>query len=90
MAKYDFLPQHWLNIRTGNPIESAFGTIRHRTMQAKDCLCRDNMLQMMFKPGQCGVKKWRRLCSFDYLAKVVTGIELKDGVEVTEINQAGA
>mgnify|MGYP001825932179 CR=1 FL=1 len=45
---------------------------------------------MMFKLGQCAEKKWRRLCGFDYLAKVVTGIQFKDGVEATEVNQVAA
>ena len=48
------------------------------------------MLHMMFKLGLCAEKKWRRLCGFDYLAKVVTGIKFKDGVEVTEVDQAAA
>ena len=53
-------------------------------------LSRDGMLHMMFKLGQCAEKKWRRLRGFDYLAKVVTGIKFKDGVEVTTDNQAAA
>jgi len=90
MAFYDFPAQHWQSIRTSNPIESTFGTIRHRTKRSKGCLSRDGMLHMMFKLGQCAEKKWRRLRGFDYLAKVVTGIEFKDGVEVTTDNQAAA
>ncbi len=53
MAFYDFPAQHWQSIRTSNPIESTFGTIRHRTKRAKGCLTRDGMLHMMFKLGQC-------------------------------------
>jgi hypothetical protein len=45
---------------------------------------------MMFKLGLCAEKKWRRLRGFDYLAKVVTGIKFKDGVEVTEVDQVAA
>ena len=90
MAFYDFPAQHWQSIRTSNPIESTFGTIRHRTKRSKGCLSRDGMLHMMFKLGQCAEKKWRRLRGFDYLAKVVTGIKFKDGVEVTTDNQAAA
>jgi transposase-like protein len=83
MAFYDFPAQHWQSIRTSNPIESTFGTIRHRTKRSKGCLSRDGMLHMMFKLGLCAEKKWRRLRGFDYLAKVVTGIKFNDGVEVT-------
>ncbi len=90
MAFYDFPAQHWQSIRTSNPIESTFGTIRHRTKRSKGCLSRDGMLHMMFKLGQCAEKKWRRLRGFDYLAKVVTGIKFKDGVEVTTVDQAAA
>lgn len=90
MAFYDFPAQHWQSIRTSNPIESTFGTIRHRTKRSKGCLSRDGMLHMMFKLGQCAQKKWRRLRGFDYLAKVITGVKFKDGIEVTEVDQAAA
>ena len=90
LAFYDFPAQHWLSIRTSNPIESTFGTIRHRTKRSKGCLTRDGMLHMMFKLGQCAQKKWNRLRGFDYLSKVVTGIKFKDGVEVNAVDQAAA
>jgi transposase-like protein len=90
MAFDNFPAQHWQSIRTSNPIESTFGTIRHRTKRSKGCLSRDGMLHMMFKLGQCAEKKWRRLRGFDYLAKVVIGIKFKDGVEVTDVDQAAA
>ena len=90
MAFYDFPARHWQSIRTSNPIESTFGTIRHRTKRSKGCLSRDGMLHMMFKLGQCAEKRWRRLRGFDYLAKVITGIKFKDGIEVTEVDQATA
>jgi len=85
-----FPAQHWQSIRTSNPIESTFGTIRHRTKRSKGCLSRDGMLHMMFKLGQCAERKWRRLRGFDYLAKVVIGIKFKDGIEVTALDQAAA
>jgi transposase-like protein len=53
IAFFDFPAQHWQNIRTSNPIEPAFATIRHRTKRSKGCLSRDGMLHMMFKLGQC-------------------------------------
>ena len=52
---------HWPSLRTTNPIESTFGTLRHRTARTKGCLTRDGMLHMMFKLGQCAEKMWRRL-----------------------------
>jgi putative transposase len=90
MAFYDFPAQHWQSIRTSNPIESTFGTIRHRTKRSKGCLTRDGMLHMMFKLGQCAQKNWRRQRGFNYLAKVITGVKFRDGIEVTESNQAAA
>ena len=75
---------------TTNPIESTFATIRHRTKRSKGCLSRDGMLHMMFKLGQCAERQWRRLRGFDYLAKVITGVKFKDGIEVTAIDQAAA
>lgn len=90
LAFYDFPAQHWQSIRTSNTIESTFGTIRHRTKRSKGCLTRDGMLHMMFKLGQCAEKKWIRLRGFDYLAKVITGVKFKDGIEVKAVDQAAA
>ena len=68
LAFYDFPAQHWQSIRTSNPIESTFGTIRHRTKRSKGCLTRTGMLHMMFKLGQCAQTEWRRLRGFDYVS----------------------
>lgn len=90
MAFYDFPAQHWQSLRTTNPVESTFGTIRHRTKRSKGCLTRDGMLHMMYKLAMCAQKNWRRQRGFDYLAKVITGVKFKDGLEVTESDQAVA
>ncbi len=87
MAFYDFPAQHWQSLRTTNPIESTFGTIRHRTKRSKGCLSRDGMLQMIFKLGECAEKNWRKQRGFNYLAKVVQGIKFKDGEEVIATDQ---
>ncbi len=87
---YDFPAEHWQSIRTTNPIESTFGTIRHRTKRSKGCLSRSGMLHMMFKLGMCAQKNWKRLRGVNYLAKVITGVKFKDGVEVTQADQAAA
>ena len=81
MTFYSFPAQHWQSLRTTNPIESTFATIRHRTKRSKGCLSRDGMLSMMFKLSQCAEKRWRRLRGFDYLAKVIQGVPFKDGIE---------
>jgi transposase-like protein len=90
MAFYDFPAHHWQSIRTSNPIESTFGTIRHRTKRSKGCLSRDGMLHMMFKLAECAEKKWRRLRGFHDLPKVVQGIQFKDGIEAKNIDQKAA
>jgi len=90
LAFYDFPAMHWQSIRTSNPIESTFGTIRHRTKRAKGCLNRDGMLHMMFKLSQCAEQKWIKLRGFDYLAKVIEGVKFKDGIEVISNNQIAA
>ncbi|MCA9473346.1 MAG: IS256 family transposase, partial [Nitrospira sp.] len=66
-----------------NPIESTFGTIRHRTKQTNGCLTRDGMLHMMFKLGQCAERTWRRLCGFQQLPQVIEGSQFTDGMEQT-------
>ncbi len=78
---YAFPAAHWPSLRTTNPIESTFGTIRHRTARTKGCLTRDGLLHMMFKLGQCAEKTWRRMRGVKELPKVVAGISFIDGIE---------
>jgi transposase-like protein len=80
---FEFPAHHWQSLRTTNPIESTFGTIRHRTTRTKGCLTRDGMLHMMFKLGQCAEKTWRRLRGFRHLAQVIEGVQFHDGIEAT-------
>ena len=87
---FNFPAKHWQSIRTTNPIESTFATIRHRTRRSRGCLTRDGMLHMMFKLGQCAEKRWRRLRGFHDLAKVITGVKFNDGIEVSDVDQAAA
>ena len=61
-----------------------------RTKHSKGCLSRNGMLHMMFKLGQCAEQNWRKLRGFDYLAKVITGVTFKDGIETTETGQIAA
>ena len=87
---YDFPAAHWKSIRTTNPIESMFATIRHRTKRSKGCLSSTTMLHMMFKLGQCAQKRWHRIRGFDHLAKVIEGVKFKDGIEVEKADQVAA
>jgi len=90
LAFYTFPAAHWQSLRTTNPIESTFGTIRHRTTRTKGCLTRDGLLHMMFKLGQCAEKKWRRLRGFKQLPKVIEGIQFSDGIEETTRDSVAA
>lgn len=90
LAFYEFPAEHWIHIRTSNPIESTFATIRHRTERTKGCLTRDGMLSMIFKLGMSAEKNWRRLRGFQWLAKVVDGVKFRDGIEVQQrVRKAG-
>ena len=87
LAFYDFPARHWVSLRTTNPIESTFGTIRHRTKRSKACLSRNGMLHVSFKLAQFAEKSWRGLGGFGHLAKVITGGKFKYGEEVTRVDQ---
>ena len=90
MTFYDFPAVHWQHLRTTNPIESTFATIRHRTTPTKGCMTRDSLLHMMFKLGQCAEKNWRKLRGFAYLAKIVEGVKFINGEEIEQSDQVAA
>lgn len=87
---YAFPAEQWPSLRTTNPIESTFGTIRHRTIRTKGCLTRDGLLHMMFKLGQCAEKTWRRVRGFKQLPKVIEGIQFIDGMDPNTMNSVAA
>lgn len=84
LAFYDFPAEHWVHLRTTNPIESAFATIRHRSDRAKGCVTRATMLAMMFKLALAAEQSFRKLKGFAHLAKVIAGVRFVDGVEKIE------
>src|ERR1700726_331443 len=81
---YDFPAQHWPHLRTTNPIESTFATVRLRTHRTKGCGSRIATLTMVFKLGLEAQKHWRRLNGSELLAKVVTGVQFIDGEELEQ------
>jgi putative transposase len=85
LAFYDFPAEHWQHLRTTNPIESAFATVRHRTIRAKGCLSNKTALAMIFKLAQAAEKSWRRLKGHAQLPKVVLGVKFTDGIEVVSL-----
>lgn len=81
---YDFPAAHWQHIRTTNPIESTFATVRHRTRQTKGCGSRLATLTMVFKLATSAEKHWRKLKGYELIEKIIQGIRFKDGEEVRE------
>jgi putative transposase len=82
LAFYEFPAEHWKHLRTSNPIESTFATVRHRTIRSKGCLSNATALAMVFKLVEAASKSWRRLDGHNQLPKVVQGAKFKDGLEV--------
>ena len=81
---YDFPAEHWKHLRTTNPIESTFATVRLRTARTKGCLSRKTALMMVFKLCQSASKKWRRLDGSQRLAEIIQGVTFKDGEKLTD------
>ena len=83
-AFYDFPAEHWKHLRTTNPIESTFATVRHRTVRSRGCLSNKTALAMIFKLTQAAEKSWHRLRGHDQLPKVILGVKFNDGIEVVD------
>ena len=79
---YDFPAEHWDHLRTSNPIESVFATVRHRTVRTKGALSQDTARLIMFKLVTAAAKTWHRLKGENQLPKVVQGVTFRNGVEV--------
>jgi putative transposase len=78
---YDFPAEHWVHLRTTNPIESTFATVRLRTARTKGCGSRMACLTMVFKLAQCAEKHWRRLNGAALLPEVIQGVTFIDGLK---------
>ena len=84
LAFYDFPAEHWDHVRTTNPIESVFATVRHRTVRTKGALSQETAKLMVFKLITAASKTWRRLQGENQLPKVIQGVTFRNGIEVTE------
>lgn len=84
LAFYDFPAPHWQHIRTSNPIESTFATVRLRTAKTRGCVSRQSILSLVYKLGVSAEKRWRRLRGFKHLADVAQGVKFIDGVRANE------
>jgi transposase-like protein len=78
---YDFPAEHWIHLRTTNPIESTFATVRLRTVRTKGSGSRTACLTMVFKLAQEAEKHWRRLNGQALIPEVIRGVKFVDGVK---------
>ena len=90
LAFHDFPAEHWKHVRTSNPIESAFATVRLRTAKTKGCLSRRTALAMVFKLAQSAERSWRRLDGSERLGQLVEGVRFRDGKPVQAAEEQAA
>lgn len=82
LAFYDFPAEHWIHIRTTNPIESVFATVRLRTKKSRNCGSRESTLAMVFKLMESAQKRWKKIRGFNLLTLVVNNVKFADGIQV--------
>src|SRR5690606_2231346 len=87
LAFYDFPAEHWVHLRTTNPIESTFATVRLRTKRTKGSGSRIACLTMVFKLMQSAQKRWRTFNGTQTLTDVISGVQFTNGIKN---NQAAA
>jgi transposase-like protein len=90
LAFYDFPAEHWDHLRTGNPIESIFATVRHRTVRTKGALSQKTAKLMVFKLVQAAAKTWRRLKGANQLPRVIEGVTFTDGIAARDTETRAA
>ena len=90
LAFYDFPAEHWDHLRTGNPIESVFATVRHRTVRTKGALSQKTATLMVFMLVQAAAKTWRRLKGANQLPMVIEGVTFTDGVAASDAETRAA
>ena len=90
LAFFDFPAEHWAHLRTSNPIESVFATVRHRTVRTKGALSPRTAKLMVFKLVDAASKTWRRLKGTNYLPKVIAGVRFSNGIEIVTPTESHA
>jgi transposase-like protein len=84
---YDFPGEHWIHIRSTNPIESTFATVRHRTRRTKGCGTRLATLTMVFKLAKEAEKTWKKIKGYTLIPRVLKGARFVDGELVEKAEQ---
>jgi transposase-like protein len=87
LAFYDFPAEQWDHLRTSNPIESVFATVRHRTVRTKGALSQKTARLMVFTLVRAASKKWRKLNGKNQLPRVIEGVKFSDGVDDADVSQ---
>jgi transposase-like protein len=90
LAFFDFPAEHWDHLKTTNPIESVFATVRHRTVRTKGSLSPKTAKLMVFKLLCAASKTWRRLKGTNQLPKLIAGVRFQDGIEVIQVPETHA
>jgi transposase-like protein len=87
---FDFPAEHWTHLRTTNPIESVFATVRHRTVRMKGALSQETAKTMVFKLIMAASKSWRRLQGQNQLPKIIRGVKFANGIEIAAETKSAA
>jgi transposase-like protein len=90
LAYFEFPAEHWDHLRTTNPIESVFATVRHRTVRTKGSLSPTTAKLMVFRLVIAASTTWRRLKGTNHLPKIIAGVRFKDGIEVIKVPATNA
>ncbi len=90
LAYFEFPAEHWDHLRTTNPIESVFATVRHRTVRTKGSLSPTTARLMVFRLVIAASTTWRRLKGTNHLPKVIAGVRFQDGIEVIKVPATNA
>ena len=86
---YDFPAEHWIHLRTTNPIESTFATVRLRTAKTRGCVSRTSILSMVFKLAKSAEQRWQLLRGSELITRVIAGVQFKNGVITETENHQG-
>jgi putative transposase len=88
LAFYEFPAEHWMHLRTTNPIESTFATVRLRTDKTRGCVSALSILSLVFKLVQSAQKRWLKIRGFKHLAQVIEGVKFQDGIAIAPCDQS--
>lgn len=89
LAFFDFPAEHWVHIRTSNPIESTFATVRLRTDKTRGCVSAVTSLSLVFKLVQSAQKRWLKIRGFKRLGELIDGVQFQDGIAIAKnVDQA--